>query len=285
VTRLRRIRASTWLLAVAMGAVIVFLLAPIVTVVIFAFNKGANGLQTVDITGLTTKWFSGAWHDSSATSALRTSLTVAICAAVLSAIIGTATGFALARRRGKASRLLEGLVYLLLIVPEIVLAVSLLLFYSKAHVTLGLWPLIFAHTPFPSAVVAIIVRSRVVALDRSLDDAAADLGANGARIFRDIQLPLVRPAILAGAMLAFTFSFDDLVISNFLTTPTVTTLPVFLFSTTLRTGVRPDIYAIATMMLIFTLAVVALAAFAYRWQSRRNGSVVNTVGMLAGSEA
>ena len=204
--RLRNIRLSTWLLGAATVVVIVFLLTPIVTVVIFAFNKGSNGLQTVNITGLTSKWFGAAWHDSAATGALRTSLIIALCASTLSAIIGTATGFALARRRASATRLLAILVYLLLIVPEIVLAVSLLLFYTKAGVSLGLWPLILAHTPFPSAVVAIIVRSRVVALDRSLDDAAADLGAGAMRVFRDIQLPLVRPAIMAGALLAFTFS-------------------------------------------------------------------------------
>jgi ABC-type spermidine/putrescine transport system permease subunit II len=285
VSRLRRIRLSTWLLGIATAIVIAFLLAPIVTVVIFAFNKGANGLQTVGITGLTTKWFGAAWHNSAATGALKTSLTIALCAATLSAIIGTVAGFALARRRGAASRLLEGLVLLLLIVPEIVLAVSLFQFYTKAGVSLGLWPLIFAHTPFPSAVVAIIVRSRVVALDRSLDDAAADLGAGPLRVVRDIQLPLVRPAIMAGALLAFTFSFDDLIISNFLTTPTVTTLPVFLFSTTVRTGVRPDVYAIATMMLAFTLTIVSLGVIVYRWQSRRTGSAVSTVRLLASGQA
>jgi ABC-type spermidine/putrescine transport system permease subunit II len=171
-------------------------------------------------------------------------------------------------------------IYLLLIVPEIVLAVSLLLLYTKIGVPLGLLPLIGAHTPFTTAVVAMIVRSRVVALDRSLDDAAADLGASGFRAFVDIKLPLVRPAILAGAMLAFTFSFDCLVLSVFLTTPTVNTLPVYLFST-VRGGVRPDVFAIATMMLVFTLAVTALSAWVYRWQARRTGGSGSAVGLLA----
>jgi ABC-type spermidine/putrescine transport system permease subunit II len=278
----RRLRPGNVFLALATCAVIVFLFAPIVTTVVFAFNQGSSSRQTVNFTGFTTHWFGAAWGNAPARDALTTSLIVAACSAALAGLLGTATGFALARPRGPmASRVLESSVYLLLIVPEIVLAVSLLLLYSKAGVTLGLTPLIAAHTLFPTAIVAVMVRSRVVALDRSLEDAAADLGAGGARTFADVQLPLLTPAILAGMALAFTFSFDDLVISVFLTTPTVNTLPVYLFST-VHSGVRPDVYAIATMMLAFTLTMVTLAGLLYRWQARRTGSRQSPIGALAG---
>jgi ABC-type spermidine/putrescine transport system permease subunit II len=282
VTRLRRVRAGDVVLAVIACAVVAFLLAPIVTTVLFSFNQGSNGRQTIGFTGFTTRWFGVAWGNSEARAALKTSLIVAATSATLSAALGTATGFALARRRGRiVPAALESLVYLLLIVPEIVLAVSLLLLYTKAGITLGLVPLIAAHTPFPTAIVAVIVRSRVVTLDRALEDAAADLGASALRTFRDVQFPLVLPAILAGMVLAFTFSFDCLVISVFLTTPTVNTLPVYLFST-VRTGVRPDVYAIATMMLAFGLVMIALAGLLYQRLMRRTGGRQSAVGVLVG---
>jgi ABC-type spermidine/putrescine transport system permease subunit II len=282
VSRRRPIRVSSVVLALVTCAVIVFLFAPIVTTVVYSFNQGSAGRQTSSLTGFTTQWFSVAWNNTAARSALTSSLEIAAVSSTLSAFLGTATGFALARPRGRMGALtLEALVYLLLIVPEIVLAVSLFLLYTKAGIALGMLPLITAHTVFPTAVVAVIVRSRVVALDRALEDAAADLGASAVKTFRDVQLPLLLPAIVVGMVLAFTFSFDCLVISLFLTTPTVNTLPVYLFST-VHTGVRPDVYAIATMMLAFTLTVITVAALLYRWQSRRTGASESAVGVLAG---
>lgn len=279
---MRRLRWGDVALGGITAATIAFMFAPIVVTVVFSFNRGSSGRQTIHITGWTTHWFVEAWNNIPAKTALETSLEVAACAAVIAACLGTATGFALARSRSRwVASVLEGLVYLLLIVPEIVLAVSLFLLYTKSGVTLGLKPLIAAHTVFPTAVVAVIVRSRVVALDRSLDDAAADLGAGELRTFADIQLPLVLPAVLAGMVLAFMFSFDCLVLSVFLTTPTVNTLPVYLFST-VHSGVRPDVYAIATMMLAFTISIVVFAGLLYRWQFSRSGNRRRAVEALAG---
>jgi len=170
------------------------------------------------------------------------------------------------------SRLLKGtlevLVYLLLVVPEIVLAVALLLWYTKLHVNLGMATLIAGHTPFTIALVSMIIRSRVVALDRSVEEAAADLGANRWRTLRDVVFPQLRPAMVASLILAFTFSFDDVVISLFLSTPTVTTLPVYLFGT-VRLGTTPAAYAIAVIMLAFTLVMLAITGLLYRHQVRR----------------
>jgi ABC-type spermidine/putrescine transport system permease subunit II len=266
-------------------AVVAFLFAPIVTTVIFSFNQGSSGRQTDSFTGFTTSWFGVAAANSTARSSLTTSLIVAISSASLAVLFGTVTGYTLARpKRRLASGVLAVLAYLLLIVPEIVLAVSLLLLYDRTGIPLGLGPLIAAHTPFSTAVIAVIVRSRVLTLDRALEDAAGDLGAGGLRSFVDVQLPLLLPAILLGMVLAFTFSFDDLVISLFLTTPSVETLPVYLWST-VHTGVRPDVYAIATLMLAFTLTVITGGSLLYRWQLRRIGGERSGVRALAASAA
>jgi ABC-type spermidine/putrescine transport system permease subunit II len=169
-------------------------------------------------------------------------------------------------------------------VPEIVLAVALLVFYTKLDIQLSLVTLIAAHSPFSIAVVALIVRSRVAVIDRDIEEAAQDLGASTVRTFWDILLPQMRSAIFAATILAFTFSFDDLVISLFLSTPTVTTLPVYLFGSTMS-GLRPDVFAIATMMLAVTLVLLAIAGLALRTRSRRGVSLVRTLAGAGHTDA
>jgi ABC-type spermidine/putrescine transport system permease subunit II len=283
-----RTRRWSWVNAgLGLWAVLVFafLFAPIATAVIYSFNQGVLGRQTSTFTGFTTHWYRDAWANGELRHVVGVSFKVAIATSVLATVLGTITGYVLGRPRGRVLPVvLEALVYFLLIVPEIVLAVSMLLFYSKAGIALGLWPLVAGHSPFTIAVVAIIVRSRVVALDSATEDAAADLGAGSWRTFWDVTFPQLRPAMLAGAILAFTFSFDDLVISLFLTTPTVSTLPVFLFGTA-KTGVRPDVYAIAAMMLAFTLVVLTASGLVYRWQARRSGASSRLTSVLGASDA
>jgi ABC-type spermidine/putrescine transport system permease subunit II len=268
-------RMGRWwdrLLLAWVGAVLLFLLAPIITAVVYSFNEGELGRQTSTFTRFTTQWYSVAWSDFVLRHAVSVSLRVAVVVALLSVVLGTITGLALARHPSRILRgTLQVLVYLLLIVPEVVLAVSLLLWYTKTHVALGLATLIAAHTPYALSIVALIVRSRVVAFDPRLEESAGDLGARSWQVTRDVLLPQLRPALIAGLMLAFTLSFDDLVISDFLATPTVTTLPVYLFGT-VHTGTTPEVYAAASMMLGFTLTVLGLTGVIYRQQSRRVGS-------------
>ncbi len=255
---------------------IVFLLAPIVTVVVFAFNEGELGKQTATFTGFTTKWFSTAWDTASLRGGLWVSLKVAVPTAFVSVILGTAAGIAVVRHPWKpVRRWLEALMYFLLVVPEIVLGVSLLIFYTRSHFTLGYFTLIAGHSPFPIAVVALIVRSRVVALDANLEDAAADLGARSWVRLRDIVLPQLLPALIAGLIMCFTFSFDDLIISELLATPTVSTLPVYIYGSAARNEVAPSIYAIATLMLAVTLIGFALVGLVFRFFGRRSGGGVS----------
>ena len=275
--RIRRIDPAQAALAAWAACVFAFLFAPIVTALLYSFNQGVLGKQTATFTGFTTHWYPDAWNNPDLRHTVEVSFRVAVVTAIVATALGTVAGLALARHRSRILTVsLEGLIYLLLIVPEIVLGVSLLLFYSKLGVALGYWPLVAAHTPFTIAVVALVVRARAVALDAAAEEAATDLGAGGFRTFWDVIRPQIQPAMLAGALLAFTFSFDDLVISVFLTTPTVNTLPVYLFGS-VRFGVTPDVYAIAAMMLGFTLLVLAVGGVLYRLQARRlsgGGAVV-----------
>jgi ABC-type spermidine/putrescine transport system permease subunit II len=264
------------------GLVFLFLLAPIATTVLFAFNKGELGKQTARFTGFTTQWFTAAWQDPTLTHSLVVSFKVAVAVAVISVVLGTATGLAVVRHPWRPMRMgLEMTVYYLLVVPEIVLGLSLLIFFSRTHVQLGLLPLIAGHSPFPIAVVTIIIRSRVVALDRAQEDASADLGAPSWATLRDVILPQLRPAMIAGLLMSFAFSFDDLVISQFLTTPTVTTLPVYMFGAA-HAGVTPSIYAIATIMLAITLLTLACVGVVYWLFSRRTGQRSSVVGVIGG---
>jgi ABC-type spermidine/putrescine transport system permease subunit II len=267
------------------AAVFVFLFAPIVTTVIYAFNKGSLGKQTARLTGFTLSWFPAAWQDQSLRQSLETSFKTAVAVAIISTVIGGVCGYALVRWQIRPlRRLLEGQVYLLLIVPEIVLGISLLIFFTKAGIQLGLATLIAGHSPFTIAVVSLIIRSRVAALRPSLEEAAGDLGARPWQVIRDVVLPQLRPALIASAILAFTFSFDDVVISLFLTTPTVSTLPVYLFGA-VRAGITPAVYAIAAMMFGFTVTMLTAAGLIYQWQSRRltrptaTAAVVVTAGV------
>ena len=270
-SRLRR-RGPDVALGLVTALALVFLFAPVVVAVVYAFNAGVNGKQSGDFTGFTTHWFSDAWEDATIRSAVGTSLRVAAMVTVVAVLLGTATGVAMVRHhRAAVRRALQGLVYLLLVVPEVVLGVSLLLLYTKAQATLGTLTLVAAHTPPTIAVVALVVRSRVLALDRRVEESARDLGAAGWQVVRDVLVPQLRPALVASAMLAFTFSFDNVVLSQFLTTPRVSTLPVYLFGT-VHYGTAPTAYAVAATMLAFTFALLGLAAVAYVLLSRRAGT-------------
>ena len=269
---IRRIPWTTTALAVWTGVVFAFLFAPVITAVIYSFNEGVFGRQTSSFIGFTTHWYSVAWHNEPLRDSVEVSLRVAALTAIIATILGTIAALAVARSGSRiAGSGVELLVYLLLIVPEIVLGVGFLLFYAKLGVDLGTWPLVLAHTPYTIAVVMLVVRARVLSIDRATEDAAADLGAGRLRVFWTVTLPQLQTAILAAAVLAFTFSFDDLIISVFLATPTVTTLPVYLFGS-VRFGLTPDVYAVAAAMFVFTLVMLALAALIFRWQARRLGT-------------
>jgi len=251
------------------GIVVAFLFAPIVTSVVFAFNAGTLGKQSARFTGWTLQWFGVAWANTSLRSAIATSLSASFWSALIAVVIGSALGYALVRHPSRRVRaLLTGLTYVLLIVPETVTGVSLLLFYAVTNVPLSLMTLVFGITPLAISVTALIVRAGVLTLDRRLDEAAADLGANRWQALWFVVLPHLAPSVGAGALMSYVFSFDNLVVSSFLTTPQVNTLPVYLYGS-LQYGPSPAIYAAAVAVFMFTMLILGLAALLYRLVQRR----------------
>lgn len=266
--RRSRPRASVWALGLWYAIAVIFLVAPILAALVYSLNLGVVNKQTATITGWTLQWYGAAWNDLSLRRAVETSLVVAFWAALLSTLIGTALGYAIVRHpAAPVRRLLTGLTYILLIVPESVVGVSLLLFYAVTRIPLSIATLVAGITPTTIAVVALIVRARVLSLDRRVEEAAADLGSTRTKTLWFIILPQIAPAIAAGSVMAYTFSFDNLVISAFLTTPQLNTLPVYLYGS-LQYGPAPTVYAAASVVFFATLLLLGLAAVLHGYARR-----------------
>jgi ABC-type spermidine/putrescine transport system permease subunit II len=244
-----------------------FLFFPIVVVVIFAFNSGNN---VASFAGFSTKWFSRALEDDTITSAIGRSLQIAFASAIVATVFGTAAALALSRVSRRVRNPFDVLAFLTLVVPELVLAVSMLIFFVNVGFELGLVPMFLGHTVFNASLVLLVVRARFVSMGSSLEEASRDLGASALATFRQITLPRLAPAIVAGAMLSFTFSFDDIVISNFTAGAGNDTWPLRILAG-IRFGLRPDLNAAATMMLAITLVGLGAVALILRRAARSEG--------------
>ena len=249
-----------------------FLYLPIGVVVLYAFN---GGRQTLNWEGFSTRWFGAALRDETIRDALRNSLLVAAGNAVVACVLGTALALSLPRMWRYVRAPLEALVMMTLVTPEIVFGIAALVFFTEAGLTLGLRTIVIAHVVFNSSVVALIVRARFVGMGQDQEEASFDLGAGPLATFRQVTLPRLAPAILAGGLLAFTFSFDDFYTSFFVSGAGTTTLPLYVFSS-LRFGISPIVNATATIMLALTLGAVVLAYVVLRRTAsaeRRDGVV------------
>jgi ABC-type spermidine/putrescine transport system permease subunit II len=250
-----------------------FLFMPIVVVVVYAFNSGDN---VAEFSGFSTRWFSTALHDDTITSAVGRSLRIAIASAVVATVFGTAAALALSRVSRKIRAPFDVLVFLTLVVPELVIAVSTLIFFVNLSFDLGLVTMFLGHTVFNASLVMLIVRARFVSMGSSLEEASMDLGASPVSTFRQVTLPRLAPAILAGAVLSFTFSFDDVVISNFTSGAGNDTWPLRVLAG-LRFGLRPDLNATATMMLGVTLVGLTVVGLVLRHAARTQGTPSQTL--------
>lgn len=248
-------------LKVTAGLGFLFLYAPIIALVIYSFN--ASKLVTV-WGGWSIQWYVALFQNEQIMKAAWVSLKIALISATLASVLGTLAGFVLSRfRRFRGKTLFAGWITAPLVMPEVITGLSLLLLFVAMESLLG-WPsgrgtttIVIAHTTFCMAYVAVVVQSRLTSLDRSLEEAAMDLGAKPTSLFFLITLPLIAPAILSGWLLSFTLSLDDLVIASFVSGPGNSTLPMVIFSK-VRLGVTPEINALASLMiLIVSLAVVA----------------------------
>lgn len=235
--------------SVALG--LAFLYLPIAILVIYSFN--ASRLVTV-WGGWSVRWYVELWHDRAILDATWTSLRIAALSATAATVLGTLAAVALVRFgrfRGRAA--FSAIVYAPLVMPEVITGLSLLLLFVALNLDRGFWTVTIAHTTLTLSFVTVVVQSRLLSFDRSLEEAAMDLGCPPLKTFLTVTLPLIFPSIAAGWMLAFTLSFDDLVIASFTTGPGATTLPMRIYSE-VRLGVKPEINAVCTIM----IATVAL---------------------------
>lgn len=257
-------------LAVMMVVVYGFLYGPIASLVIYSFN--ASRLVTV-WAGFSTHWYGELLHNDAIKDAALVSLQIAVAAATGALVLGTLAGYALQLYRRFRGRLLfSALTTAPLVMPEVITGLSLLLLFVALEQAIG-WPqgrgiltITIAHITLGTAYVAVIVESRLAAFDRSLEEAALDLGARPAKVFLAITLPLIAPALIAGWLLAFTLSLDDLVIASFTSGPSSTTLPMVIFSS-VRLGVSPQINALATLFLATVTVTVLIAGRLLRSRS------------------
>lgn len=250
----KRLAHGRWL-AFHSALTLTFLWLPIAVLIAFSFNTSR---VNVIWEGFTLDWYRQLLEDMAVLRATRNTLVVAVASTVLSTVLGTMAAFALARHRFPGRRVLEALLYVPIILPEIVLGISLLATFRQLGLKLGLLTVILAHVTFCTPFVALVVRARLHGLDPTLEMAAMDLGADEWTTFRRVTLPLVLPGIAAGALLALTVSIDDFIVTFFTTGPGATTLPLHVFSM-VKFGVSPKINALSTIMLVITLALVLVA--------------------------
>lgn len=237
---------------VYVGVITAVTYIPIVLTVIYSFN--ASKISSV-WEGFSLKWYEELFHDRDMGEALVNSLILAVLSCLCAVLIGTMGALGMHRKK---SRLNDAVAYVSMIpimIPEIILGMVFLSVFSLMGLPFGMLTLVIAHTTFCVPYIYSMVKARLVGMDKSLEEAALDLGASRVRVFFDVTLPLIMPAILSGVMLAFAMSFDDVVISIFVTGPTVNTLPVKIY-TKLKTGVTPEINALATLMLAVTILLL-----------------------------
>ncbi|MFQ5406841.1 MAG: ABC transporter permease [Anaerolineales bacterium] len=248
--------ALTWL---AFG-IFLFLYLPIFILIGYSFN--ANKVVGV-WTGFSTEWYGALLANDQLISAFKVSLWVGVWSTVVSTIAGTLAAFVLERYRFIGKLTFDAVLYLPIIIPDIVMALSTLLFFVIFSVPLSRYTVLIAHIAFNISFVAIVVRARLADMDSTLEEAAADLGADEWTAFRRITLPLLMPGIISGALLAFTLSLDDFVITFFVAGPGATTLPVRVYSM-IKFGVTPEVNAVSTLMFVGSTLLVAISLLLQR---------------------
>jgi putrescine transport system permease protein len=240
----------------SIGLGLAFLYGPIVLLVIYSFNAG----RAVNVwSGFSTKWYAALIHDAQLMAALWVTLRVGILSASIATVLGVLAAIALVRGgRFRGHTLFSALVYAPLVMPEVITGLSLLLLFVAIGLGRGFWTVVLAHATFTLSFVAVAVRARLMTFDRSLEEAAQDLGSPPWRAFLEITLPIIAPAVAGGWALAFILSLDDLVIASFTSGPGSTTLPMRIYSA-VRLGVSPEINAVSTLL----IGAVALTLVIY----------------------
>ncbi|HZF23049.1 MAG TPA: ABC transporter permease [Burkholderiales bacterium] len=245
-------RRSPWLWLASLFAY-AFLYAPLVIVVAYSFNDSRLNAEWV---GFTFDWYQKLFHNEKMLTAAGNSLVIGLTASAVSTVLGTMAGYAMYRYK---MRLLPVLVLAPIAIPEILMGVSLLIFFVMLNITLGMVSIILSHIAFCVGFVAIVVRSRLAGMDESLTEAARDLGATPWQAFRLVTLPLIMPGVVAGALMAFTLSIDDFVITFFTAGVGSSTLPLQIY-TMVKIAATPEVNAVSTLLMLLTLALTLIAS-------------------------
>jgi len=277
-------RIGNWLLGA--NAILVFgaIYLPILILIVFSFNDTRS---VAVFTGFSSEWYTKLAHNTELLAAARNSLLVGIITTVVSTIIGTLTALAMDRYRFKVRTAFDANLYLPIVIPEIVMGISLLLFFNQAlfpflqnvfgiHASTGLPTITISHIAFDIPFVYVIVRARLADFDKTLEEAAADLGADEWQTFQRVTLPLLMPGIIGGALMAFTLSLDDYLITVFTKGVQDQTMPLYIYSL-VRKGVTPEINALSTALLLGSIGLVGMSLIA------QSGGPVYTKGMSVGA--
>lgn len=240
-----------------LAIMILLMYFPLVMVVIFSFNESR---LSANFTGFSLKWYETLANDRDLKEALLNSILLGVLSCGISAVIGTLGAVGMARVKYKSKGMMEYLSTIPIMIPEIILGMVFLVFFSMLNLPFGMITLVIAHTTFCIPYIFMMVKARLVGIDKSLEEAARDLGAGPIRTFFDITMPLIAPAVLSGSLLAFAMSFDDVVISIFVNGPKLNTLPVKVYAQ-LKTGVTPEINALCTIILVVITVVLLLSSF------------------------
>lgn len=253
----------TWFNVTSLTLGFAFLYLPMVILVIYSFNS--SKLVTV-WAGFSTKWYGELLQNEAFLDAAWVTIKVAVISSTFATVLGTMAAYVLVRGgRFMGRTLFSGMIYAPLVMPEVITGLSLLLLFIGIGLDRGVLTIVLAHTTFSMCYVSVVVSSRLVSFDRSLEEAALDLGSSPWEAFRLVTLPIIAPAVISGWLLAFTLSLDDLVIASFTSGPSATTLPIKIFSA-VRLGVSPEINALSTIM----IAIVTLGVISASLVSKRN---------------
>jgi ABC-type spermidine/putrescine transport system permease subunit II len=239
------------------AAIFILLFLPIAVIVIYSFNGGRNLYVWTE---WSTRWYGAAVDNPRVLNALRVSVQTALINAVIAVSLGVLAGLALARRKGRWTPPYLALIFVILGIPELVSAIGQMIWFDRIGLFNGIARLSIGHSLFNIAVVALIVRARAEGIGETLEQAAADLGARPWRAFIDITIPIMFPAVLAGLLLSFTLSLDDVIISLFVQRPGTSTLPIYILSS-LKAGLKGDVAALAVMMLAVSILGIAASAW------------------------
>ena len=255
-------RRFTWFNATALTAGFAFLYIPMIILVIYSFNS--SRLVTV-WAGFSTRWYGELFQNEAFLDAAWVTLRVAFVSSTIATVLGTMAAYVLVRGGKFMGRtLFSGMIYAPLVMPEVITGLSLLLLFISIGLDRGVFTIILAHTTFSMCYVSVVVSSRLVNFDRSVEEAALDLGCTPFDAFRSVTLPIIAPAVVSGWLLAFTLSLDDLVIASFTAGPSATTLPIKIFSS-VRLGVSPEINALSTILIsLVTVGVVTASLVSKR---------------------